>query len=131
MENRDILLTSPKSKVAIVEQEHETAWFEDGFFFRTFRKRPTSLKIGTRIFYIENGFIIGFFCVSEIKEGEMTCGTTGKDWGHGFHAIMKTPSWSWIYPIPMKGFQGWRYFPQELLKDVKLFADWRGDPIEN
>jgi hypothetical protein len=125
---RDIIVINPKKRRKKLDLEEENAWIEDGFFFRTFAKKPISLEIGCRIFELEDNFIIGFFEVSEIKNGKMLCGTTGTIW-NGWHAILKTVSWKWIRPIPMRAFQGWRYFPEQFITNIKIIADWRGDPI--
>lgn len=59
--------------------------------------------------------------MSEIRNGNMQCGTTGYDWREGTHAVMQADSWKWIKPIPMKGFQGWRYYE---LSGTKVVGNW-------
>ena len=99
---------------------------KSGYYFRTFVKRPKELRVGSRIFYVEDGFIRGFGTVGEIRDSaDMQCNTSGHDWGvwgdGRTHAIMHADSWKWIKPIPMKGFQGWRYFTA---KNIKIVGDW-------
>lgn len=118
----DIIVTTPKNKMGLAAEEaRQCIEGGGGFYFRTFRNRPTRLQIGSRIFYVEDGFVRGFGVVSEVFEGTMTCGTSGEDWGEGYHAIMQADSWKWIKPIPMKGFQGWRYFQT---KGIKVIGGW-------
>ena len=119
---QDIIVTTPKNKMEIAEEEAcQCIEAGGGFYFRTFRNAPCHLGIGSRIFYVEDGYVRGFGVVSEIKNGDMQCGTTGYDWGDGTHAIMQADSWKWIKPIPMKGFQGWRYFKA---KGIKVVGNW-------
>ena len=107
----DILVTTPKSAAATAAAEAaDCIAGGGGFYFRTFKRRPTRLAVGSRIYYVESGFIRGYATVKEIVGGSMRCGTTGRDWGEGYHAIMPADSWTWIIPIPQAGFQGWRYF---------------------
>lgn len=119
---KDIVVTTPKSKMAIAEEEAmRCIEAGGGFYFRTFRNSPCHLKIGSHIFYVENGFVRGFGTVSEIRNGNIQCGTTGHDWGEGTHAIMPADSWKWIKPILMKGFQGWRYYDS---KGIRIVGSW-------
>lgn len=119
---KDIIVTTPKNKIAIAEEEaHQCIEAGGGFYFRTFRNTPRHLGVSSRIFYVEDGYVRGFGTVSEIKNGDMQCGTTGYDWGDGTHAIMQAEGWKWIKPIPMKGFQGWRYFEA---KSIKVVGNW-------
>lgn len=119
---KDIVVTTPKNKMAIAEAEaRQCIESGGGFYFRTFRNTPRHLGIGSCIFYVEDGFIRGFGAVSEIINGNMQCGTTGYDWGEGTHAIMPADSWKWVKPTPMKGFQGWRYFEAN---GIKVVGNW-------
>lgn len=121
----DIIVTTPKNKIRVAEEEaRQCIEAGGGFYFRTFRSRPKRLAVGSRIFYVEDGFIRGFGVVSEIVYGTMICDTTGHDWSEGYHAVMPANSWKWIKPIPMKGFQGWRYFDNPR---TRVVGGWR-DP---
>lgn len=118
----DIIVTTPKGQMGTAAEEaRQCIEAGGGFYFRTFRSRPAGLTEGSRIFYVEDGFVRGFGVVHEVKTGGMSCGTTGRDWGEGYHAIIPAESWRWIRPIPMKGFQGWRYFHQQ----VEIVGGWR------
>jgi hypothetical protein len=57
----------------------------------------------------------------------MQCATTGRSYLVGGDSIllyMDATTWTWIDPIPMAGFQGWRYFKpfEHLIREV---GDWR------
>ena len=120
---RDIVVTTPKDKMAVAAEEaRQCIRAGGGFYFRTFRNRPKDMTVGSRIFYVEDGFVRGFGVVSEIRAGNMVCGTTGHDWGAGYHAVMQANSWKWIRPIAMTGFQGWRYFSSP--KNLKVVGGW-------
>jgi len=126
----DIVVTTPKSEMPTAEQEARDciAAAEKGLdpcYFRTFRRKPKGLEGGSRIFYVEDGYIRGFATVREVVHADMECDTTGRDWGAGFHAIMPATSWQWIDPIPMRGFQGFRYFTPP--DSLRVIAGWR-DP---
>ena len=120
----DIVVTTPKNKMGIAAEEaRQCIEAGSGFYFRTFRNKPRQLGVRSRIFYVEDGYVRGFGVVSEIVDGNMTCGTTGHDWGYGYHAIMEADSWKWIRPISMKGFQGWRYFDAPRIQIVGGWLD--------
>ncbi len=90
----------------------------------SFPARPAGLGEGSRIYYVQDGYVRGYGVVSEIVVGGMECATTGKDWGQGYHAVIPADSWTWINPLPMKGFQGWRYF----VEPTEDLGGWR-DPM--
>jgi hypothetical protein len=40
----------------------------------------------------------------------MICETTGREWPPGGHyLVMMASTWVWCRPLPLKGFQGYRY----------------------
>lgn len=122
---RHIVVTTPKSESANSAKEAEQCIKNGGgFYFRTFKKCPKDLDIGSHIFYVEDGYVRGFAIVNEIIYGNMRCSTTKRDWGDGYHAVMSADSWKWIEPIPMRGFQGWRYLPDEISGHVKIVGNW-------
>ncbi len=118
---RDIVVTTPKNMMETAAQEaRDCIEAGGGQYFRTFRDRPRDLEVGSRIFYVEDGYVRGFAVVRWILHGTMLCRTTGKDWGVGYHVTMSAASWKWIEPIPMKGFQGFRYCDL----DFRVVGDW-------
>jgi len=119
----DIIVTTPKSMSKTAAQEAEDMIkFDGGFYFRTLRTMPKQFGKGSKIFYVEDGFIRGYLVVDHIVNGQMTCGTTGKNYD-GWQAVCDAASWKWIRPIAMKGFQGWRYY-QYGYKTV-VVGDWK------
>ena len=129
---KDLIVTTPKTQIKNAAAEARQCIEQGGgFYFRTFRIKPKDLRIGSKIFYVEDGFIRGYGVVSAVKEGEMTCSTTGINWGKGCHAIIPADSWTWISPIAMKGFQGWRYFDANS-KDIVIVGHWKDSkPVPN
>jgi hypothetical protein len=83
-----------------------------GEYFRRFPvSQSPDVRRGDRVFYVEDGSIRGFGVVTRVglhERGE-TCATTGRRWEAGRYVFIDAKSWQWIRPIPMKGFQGYRY----------------------
>jgi len=137
----DIIVTTPKSQMRAAAQEAaDCIAAGGGMYFRRFaiRQAPT-IVAGDRVYYVEDGFVRGFAVVSNtmfVSEGK-TCDTTGRKWPPGFYVYMDATNWRWIKPIPMKGFQGFRYAGRPPGKsviwvhdkwcDVQIVGDWR-DP---
>lgn len=108
---RDIIVTTPKTEMKNAVKEVEKCINEGGgYYFRRFFSLPKEVDIGSRIFYVENGYIRGFGVICDIKRGPYICSVTGLSWGVGFYIFMEAKSWKWIKPQQMKGFQGFRYF---------------------
>ena len=109
---RNFVVTTPKSEMLNAAREAEACrQAGGGFYFRVFRNcRPDGLDRGSKIFYVEDGYVRGFAVISDITRRNFTCEVTGQPSGFGWYAIMPADSWRWIKPIPMKGFQGWRYW---------------------
>ena len=109
----DIVVTTPKAQMEMAVQEAETIKKAGGgFYFRYLgQQRPKHLNVGDRVFYVEDGFIRGFACVTHVTDTPgMVCETSGRQFRAGYYAFMDAETWTWIKPIPMNGFQGWRYF---------------------
>jgi hypothetical protein len=122
----DIIVTTPKSEMKNAELEAEAAKKDGGgFYFRTLPSKPKSIKDGSRIFYVEDGYIRGFCSIDHLEDGDGLCDVTNRHWHGAVKAMMPAASWKWIKPIPMKGFQGWRYY--EPPKDMKIVGGWK-DP---
>ena len=122
----DIIVTTPKSEMAASAQEAKDCILAGGGeYFRRFARRP-NLRLGDRIYYVEDGYIRGFALVQRVEAHEaMNCATTGRDWAPGWYAFMPADTWKWIAPIPMKGFQGYRrasfQFDRE---EVRILGGW-------
>jgi len=110
----NLLVTTPKSESENSAREAECCTKKGGgFYFRRFNKLPKNLSAGSKIFYVEDGYIRGYGVVSvitEIKDDHFQCDVTGKKWEPGTYAVIPADSWKWIKPISHKGFQGYRYF---------------------
>ena len=123
MREVNIVVTTPKSEMKNSRREAEECIAAGGgYYFRRFGvHKPKGLMKGTKIFYVEDGYLRGYGVVERVVNGSQQCNTTGRDWGTGIFAVIPANSWKWIEPIPMKGFQGWRYF------DVpyKVVGGWR------
>lgn len=121
----DIVVTTPKSERVQAEAEAEWAKAQGGgpgiLYFRRMAKIPTKLQSGDRVFYVEDGYVRGFCTLMGVDDGSGVCEATGRDWGEGARLVMRADSWKWVKPIPMKGFQGFRYFDQPF----KVVGDWR------
>lgn len=123
----DIIVTTPKNKMSEAAQEAEDMKSQGGgYYFRVFpiKRYPKNLFSGDKVFYVEDGYIRGFCEVSwrGINTSVVMCFTTGKLYPMGYLVLMKADSWKWIKPIPMKGFQGFRY-AKDL--DIEVVGGWK------
>lgn len=110
----DIIVTTPKSQMAAAAQEAADCIRNGGGeYFRRFHSTayPRDLHVGDRVYYVEDGYIRGFAVVNRMLHSPQgrTCDTTGRVWAQGYFVFMDAASWQWITPIPMLGFQGFRY----------------------
>lgn len=138
----DIIVTTPKSEMVNAQREAaDCLKAGSGQYFRVFRRSgsfPVFVGVGSRVYYVEDGFIRGFAIVASLGRGMrdtwgrregFTCATTGRfypcDSGGGV-VFMNADSWQWIEPVPMKGFQNFRY-PTFGRHSVKIVGGWR-DP---
>jgi hypothetical protein len=120
---KNIIVTTPKSEMEISANEAEVCKQNGGGFYvrKLGKSRPKYLQTGSKIYYVEDGYIRGFGEVASIVQKEVTCEYTGRDWGKGWFAIIPACSWKWIKPIRMSGFQGYRYFDD---KNVEVVGRW-------
>jgi hypothetical protein len=125
----DILVTTPKKEMENAAKEAaEVVEAGAGTYFRYLGMyKPNNTKEGDRIYYTENGFITGFCIINEFKRRfNQRCGTTGRNWPNGWYVYMDATTWQWIKPIPYKGFQGWRYFNNELYgPKLEIVGDYK------
>jgi len=91
-------------------------------YFRTLSRTPKDFGRGSRVFYVEDGYIRGFAVVEKVRYGGIQCETTNRWWTGSCYAVMPAQTWTWIKPIPMKGFQGWRYFKAP--EDMQIVGGW-------
>jgi len=92
----DVMVTLPKSRGGL-EHLYDKAFAFGMEPYWEFRRRPKNLEIGDRLFVICDGALRGSFDVYEILHEEGM-----------WYAYLS--DWKPIEPpIPMKGFQGFRY----------------------
>jgi len=121
----DIIVTTPKTEIENSAKEADNCKKRNGgFYFRRFPlNHSPKIKIKDKVFYCEDGYIRGFCEVSHIeKMKKNTCSTTSLKYPEGIYLMMDSTTWKWITPIPMKGFQGYRYF-----KDINfdIIGGWK------
>lgn len=124
---RDIIVTTPKSEMANAAAEAAALAAEgyEGFYFRAFSHIP-NVQRGSRVYYVEDGFVRGYALVSHVSAQDGTqCDTTNRLWKGVGTVFMSASTWTWIRPIPMKGFQGYRYadFPPVMIHAVGTCRD--------
>lgn len=73
---------------------------------------PTEVGPGDKCYLVHDGVIRGYHFISGFSEEEFTCTTTGQKWKGKF--IQRTGTFTYLKEVlPMKGFQGWKYFSIE------------------
>jgi len=122
----DIVVTTPKSEMANAAKEAAECIADGtGGYFRALGERMPKTKSGDRIFYVEDGYVRGF-CIVDMfgarYENMKRCDTTGRAWRTTVVVSMYASTWQWIKPIPMRGFQGWRYFTAP--PDMQIVGNW-------
>lgn len=121
---RDFVVTTPKSEMKTAAREAEQCLRDGGgYYFRAFRGRPLGLDRESKIFYVEDGLVRGFAVVDSMQTTPLGCELTGRSWPGSIFAIMRADSWTWIHPIRMQGFQGYRRYSLP----YKVIGGWR-DP---
>ena len=109
-ENKDIIITIPKS-IDWDDYQKELNAVADGKQVMNFKVNNfPKTSIGSKCYLLYDGFIRGYMYIVGLSEKSFTCSTTGKNWNGKF--IERSGKFYTITPIPMKGFQGFRYFKQ-------------------
>lgn len=124
---RDIIVTTPRSEMANAAQEAADCLSAGGgHYFRALHSKPSDFGPHGRIFYVEDGYIRGFAtCLHVETDVKARCETTDRQWVGACAIVMLANTWHWIKPIPMKGFQGWRYFTAPA--DLEVVGDWKSE----
>ena len=124
---RNAMITTPKSDMAGAAQEAaDCVKSRSGTYFRRFPLgRAPKVEPGSKMFYVEDGFIRGFCTVVKVEDVQAPkrCSTTGRIWNPGSYVIMNATTWKWIKPIPMTGFQGFRYVNPDFKYEV--VGNWK------
>ena len=77
---------------------------------------PTEVGPGGKCYLVHDGRIKGWHEICGFSEEEFVCTTTGKPWKGKF--IQRTGPFHYLEEeLPMKGFQGWRYFSYDSYVD--------------
>lgn len=105
--NNDIIITIPKS-IKWEDYEKELDAAANGAILNFKVNNFPKTKPGNKCYVCYNGFIVGYHIISGMSTKEFTCTTTHNLWNGKF--IERTGQFNKIEPIPMKGFQGFRYF---------------------
>ena len=105
----DIVITIPKT-VSWADYEKELQVVKDGSHVINFKvpRLPKQANIGDKCYLCYKGNIVGWMKIVGLKSGGFTCTTTGTYWEGNF--VQRSGKFNKIKPIPMKGFQGFRYF---------------------
>lgn len=106
--NRDIVITIPRS-IAWQDYQKEIDLVKDGSSVMNFRVNHfPNTSVGSKCYLLHDGAIRGWMEIVGFSEEPFECSTTGKEWSGKF--IQRSGPFHKIDPIPMKGFQGFRYF---------------------
>lgn len=107
-EGMDIVVTIPKS-ISWKDYEKELDAVKDYSQVMNFKVNNfPKTKPGNKCYLLYDGAIIGWMEIVGLSEKEFDCTTTGNKWKGKF--IERSGPFHRIDPIPMKGFQGFRYF---------------------
>lgn len=107
IEPRDVIITLPKN-IKWDDYEKELEKVKDGNEVMNFKvNHLPNTSVGNKCFIVHDGFIKGWMNIVGLSKKDFTCSTTGKHWKGSF--IERSGPFNYIDPIPMKGFQGFRY----------------------
>jgi len=108
IEPRDIIITLPKS-ISWDDYEKEIEAVKDGSQVMNFKVNalPKTSK-GNKCYIVHDGVIKGWMEIVGLSKKDFTCSTTGREWKGNF--IERSGPFHYIDPVPMKGFQGFRYY---------------------
>lgn len=107
--SKDIIITLP-SKIKWEEYQKELDSVKDGNAVLNFKVSyfPKETDVGCKCYLLHCVYIIGWMKIVGLEENDFTCEVTGRVWKGKF--IQRSGDFHQITPIPMKGFQGFRYF---------------------
>ncbi len=104
---RDIVITIPKT-INWEDYEKELDVVKDYSSVMNFKVNSfPQTAIGSKCYLVYNGEVRGWMEIVGMSEKRFTCTTTGKEWAGKF--IERSGPFHKVTPIPMKGFQGFRY----------------------
>lgn len=115
---RDVVITWPKTKrlddylraCTGAWMRHEDINYRISkpphFEFGAFAERPG------RVYIVHDGFVRGYHELKFViyRDDHEVLSTEGKGyWPAGWY-LVRNPEWNEVDPVPMRGFQGWRYY---------------------
>ena len=105
----DIVITLPKT-VAWEDYQLELDAVKNGNVVMNFKvpSLPKKSTLGSRCYLVYNGFVRGWMEIVGFSSNGFYCSVTGTYWDGKF--IQRSGEFHYIEHVPMKGFQGWRYF---------------------
>ena len=109
---RDIIITIPKS-IEWSEYQKELVEAENGGTLNFKVSQFPNTTKGRKCYLVYDGHIRGYMIICGLSEKEFDCTTTGKNWKGKF--IERSGKFFPIDPVPMKGFQGFRYYGDEVV----------------
>lgn len=122
----DIIVTTPKSQMqAAAREADDVKRAGGGYYFRRFSAPIRNLGPGSRVYYVEDGYVRGYAKVvhTDYFAHGRVCATTGRWWEPGFYITMDATTWAWVNPYPMVGFQGWR-LALPVIQNLPVIGDW-------
>ena len=109
-DNRSIVVTLP-SNIDWSDYEKELNRVKDYGEVMNFKvyNFPKGINRGDKCYIVHKGFVKGWIKIIGFSEKNFTCTTTGKQYSGKF--IERSGPFHYLdIQIPMKGFQGFRYF---------------------
>lgn len=105
----DIIHTIPKAKEPDLEQYLDKIGSNSRHFYQTSRQ-PTQLRVCDRCWIVHDGYVRGYFYVTDVFYSEVPVRNPIKDYDSppGWY-VEKGSTFNRVDPEPMTGFQGWRY----------------------
>ena len=102
---KDLLITMPEHVVrSVLAAPQDRFWFK-----HCGRGKPKWHVVGDRVFFLYGGFIRGFGRTHSVRRLGRVVSLDGRRFGAGWYLKIFPDSWRWITPLPMRGFQGFRY----------------------
>lgn len=135
----DIIVMIPTSKTAeaaLISRQRGAIAAGGGSAVADFRRFPANCALtvtcGERVYYIEDDYIRGFALISRVvlSQRGYGCQATGCWSPPGIYLFMDATTWRWIRPIPMMGFQGFRYAHECFERDdiepdeIEIIGSW-------
>lgn len=103
----DIVVTVPKKEMKNLKEEDTFAAGKNVYQYWSVSKRPKYLNVGDKVYFVEDGKISYYHIFLGFKD-DIKCEATGREWS-GCNLTLQYPEIKLKNPIPMSGFQGFRY----------------------